>query len=297
MKNLILLLIFFLPGMGFLEAQHLEMTSNFTVEPLLYDPSAAGAKGYLAATAGRRIQWLGFDGAPRTNYLVFHTPLVNKRLNLGLVIIQDEIGIFRKNKFNAVYAYRISMGKNKLSFGINGGLVTGKSSWINIQTTQGPDQVFPAADEKFVYPEAGAGIRFQTPRFHIALASQNLLPQKYISTITNPSTVFTSEYKLEQKSITWTPALLLRYVHRSPLQAELQLAATFNKQFTLSAGYRLDDAILLQAGFRLNEQLRFYYSYDIGISVLQNNHTGSHELILRYEFGYPVKSENPRSQK
>jgi hypothetical protein len=48
--------------------------------------------------------------------------------------------------------------------------------------------------------------------------------------------------------------------------------------------YRLDDALVLIAGYNINENLKFGYAYDITTSDLKSESSGSHEILLRYSF-------------
>jgi hypothetical protein len=45
---------------------------------------------------------------------------------------------------------------------------------------------------------------------------------------------------------------------------------------------------------QLNPQIMFGYSYDYPVGALSNYSKGSHEVVLRYEFGYKVTAANPR---
>jgi hypothetical protein len=48
--------------------------------------------------------------------------------------------------------------------------------------------------------------------------------------------------------------------------------------------YRIDDAIVMIVGYNINKNLKFGYAYDITISDLKSESSGSHEILLRYSF-------------
>lgn len=291
----VLWLIMIMGAMGTLRAQHLELLSAATLEPFLHDPATAGEKGWLAVTAGRRYQWLGFDGSPKNTYVTLHTPLINKKTNVGFIFIRDEIGIFTRNRLNAAYAFRMKISKWQLSLGMNAGISAGRSSWSGVTLGQNPDQAFPLEDLKFLYPEAGAGLHLMHPNFNVHFSAQNLLPQEQLSGDNHISYTCSAEYLWKLSSVTWSPLLLVRTTHHSPVQGEFQMKGTFNKSFTIGAGYRMEDALLILAGFRLNQQIYMYYTFEQGLSALKSYHTGTHEILFRYEFGYPVNTEDPRT--
>ena len=56
---------------------------------LAINPAYAGSQDALNVGIHSRVQWTGFDGAPRTTTLSVHTPLKNKKVNLGLVVMGD----------------------------------------------------------------------------------------------------------------------------------------------------------------------------------------------------------------
>ena len=58
--------------------------------------------------------------------------------------------------------------------------------------------------------------------------------------------------------------------------------------------HRTGDAAVGMLGYQFNRQLMLGYSYDYSVSKLRQYNGGSHELMLRYEFGYNVKAMSPR---
>ncbi|MCC7301499.1 MAG: type IX secretion system membrane protein PorP/SprF [Bacteroidia bacterium] len=276
-------------------AQHLELLSGANTEAFLFNPAAAGEKGYLAFTAGRRYQWLGFDGAPKNLYVSLHTPLISKKVNLGFLYVRDEIGIFTRNRLQAAYAFRMKMGKWNAALGLNAGVSAGRSAWSGVALNQNPDVAFPLTDSRFLFPEAGAGIQLYHPVFHFNFSTQNLLPQEQLSRTSYPSYTTSAEWFIKRPQITWSLLGMVRHLHHSPVQYEFQWKGTFSQAFTIGAGYRMGDALLLMAGFKINRQIYLYYSYENGLTPLADQHTGSHEILFRYEFGYPVRSEDPRT--
>jgi hypothetical protein len=101
------------------------------------------------------------------------------------------------------------------------------------------------------------------------------------------------------------PALLLK-VDTSQMQTDF--STLFYIQDNIFTGVSLRgynkntlDAATISAGMRLNNNWTAAYSYDIGISPLNNAHQGSHELVLKYnlnkKIGYPKPLKiiyNPR---
>jgi type IX secretion system PorP/SprF family membrane protein len=64
-------------------------------------------------------------------------------------------------------------------------------------------------------------------------------------------------------------------------------------RFWLGASYRNDRAISGLFQFQLTNQVKFAYTYDFDFAKLQTFSSGSHEVMLRYEFRYKVEAISP----
>lgn len=84
------------------------------------NPAYAGSRGVLSIAGLHRSQWIGLEGAPKTQTLNFHTP-VSDRVGIGLSIVNDEIGngTNQETYFDGVFSYTIPLSREaKLSFGV-----------------------------------------------------------------------------------------------------------------------------------------------------------------------------------
>ena len=83
-------------------------------------------------------------------------------------------------------------------------------------------------------------------------------------------------------------------------QAEIDALLYFKEKFFVGGGYRgfasaSQDAVVIMAGLKLNENWTLAYAYDATLSVLKTVTTGSHEILLNYNFGKPIgKGVPPR---
>src|SRR5688500_8253737 len=105
-----------------LEAQQDPQYSLYQFNQLVINPAYAGARDALQVIAAHREQWLGFPGAPRTTCFSAHGPVLNRKLGVGLTIVNDEIG--PRNVISAYgnVAYILKLSSTlKLSFGVNAG--------------------------------------------------------------------------------------------------------------------------------------------------------------------------------
>ena len=76
----------------------------------------------MSAVLVYRNQWVGFHGAPVSETFSIHSPMRDKRVALGLNIINDKIGPTNNIGAFGTYAYHLPAGGGKLSMALRGGV-------------------------------------------------------------------------------------------------------------------------------------------------------------------------------
>ena len=285
-----LLLLFFSSS---LIGQHDNEYSQFMFNGLVINPAYAGANNDLNITILERNQWVGFDGAPKTTSVSANSPLRNNKLNLGMSFTSDRFGITQKNSFNCIYAYRIKLFSGSLAFGLQGGLIMTANNWGDLQTTTAGDQVF-IGRTKSVNPQTGFGFYYQSTKFYCGFSSPDLI--KFGSAEKNDyrSVFFNAGYLLNTSGdFKFKPSVLVKYIHNSPVQVDFNLNSYY-RQFGFGLSFRTNDALVFLLQYAINDQFSAGYSYDMTISRLRTYNSGSHEIMLRYDFGYKLNAKSPR---
>ncbi len=158
-------------------AQQDAMFTKYMFNSLTYNPGYAGAKDHLAIGLLHRTQWWGIDGAPQTQSFTIHTPLKNERVGLGLNAVNDKIGPTNSISANISYAYRIPLGKGKLSVGIQGGVINWRADWseLTLESGQGVDDAYAETEPNYWLPNFGAGVYYYTNKFYLGLGVPHLI--------------------------------------------------------------------------------------------------------------------------
>jgi type IX secretion system PorP/SprF family membrane protein len=98
-----------------------------------------------------------------------------------------------------------------------------------------------------------------------------------------------------ESEIKFKPSMLLRYENGSKLQYDLNMNVLINDIFWIGASYRSDESIVALFEYQINRKFRVGYSYDYTLGILGSYSSGSHELMIGYDFGFPVtKMKSPR---
>ena len=303
MKKILLTGCFLLACLAAL-GQHPPMFSQYMFNGLAINPAYTGSRDALSATALYRHQWAGLVGAPRTQNFSLHSPTRNGRNNFGLNLMHDRLGISSHSMAYGTYAMRIDMGEKagRLAFGLQGGVSLLQDRWTEVVTGSPGDYIFGADSPTFLVPRFGFGLYWDHAKWYAGLSSPFLIDIKntsystyiqnsisYRPFIATAGCVFRLNPDLVLK-----PSVLYKHLSASPDQLDLNMNLVIKDALWLGGSFRTGDGIVAMLEYQINPQFRFGYSFDYATTALQRYNGGSHELMLRYEFGYQLKGMNPR---
>ncbi|MDY0779823.1 type IX secretion system membrane protein PorP/SprF [Tenacibaculum sp. IB213877] len=289
----ILILIYCELGYTQQDAQYTQYMYN----TISVNPAYAGSRGVLNITGLHRSQWVGLEGAPKTQTLSLHSPLRNDRIGIGLSVVHDKIGPTQETYIDAMASYTIpvSYDGDKLAFGLKlgGHLLNVDFMKLNQYTTQ---LVSGNNINNQFSPTIGAGIYYYNDKFYMGLSVPNFLETKHFKESTS-SNNFIAEERMNFYLITgyvfdlgedWNfkPALLTKAVSGSPLQIDASANFWFKQKLTLGAAYRWDAAWSAIVGLQVSDTLMLGFAYDKEVTELGNTafNDGSFEVLLRFEF-------------
>jgi type IX secretion system PorP/SprF family membrane protein len=286
-------------------AQQVPLSSQYMLNRLVINPAYAGALDFYSASISYRKQWMTLDGAPTTQNISIHGPAMKGKIGLGLMFFREVIGVSKENNISASFAYRIKYRKKKvLSFGLSGSAVFSNNQWSQLKTTDANDAVFSGDSPQYIYPDFSAGVYYKTPKYFVGFSIPMFLEHKLEGS--------SSSYKIENDfsnynylieaglilkvsdDIIFKPSFLSRYLPSTTYQFDINAIVDIKNTIGVGFSYRTKDAVVVLIQLRITDQIKFGYSYDHSISKLQQYNNGSHELYLRYDFMYKVKSKNPR---
>lgn len=240
-----------------------------------------------------RTQWVGSVGGPQTGTFFVHSPISDK-IEIGLSIVNDKIGdIVNETNTFIDFAYVLSLGKNKLSFGLKGGLTFFDTDFNNFQLVDtSPDPAFANSISR-VFPNIGAGLFYFSENYYLGLSAPNLLETKHLEKTDGIYTTgsenihyfFTGGYvfNLNDEKLKIKPAFMAKAVSGAPISIDVTTNVLINNFVEIGVGYRIEDSFSGLVNFRVFRDLRIGYAYDHTISNLGNFNSGSHEFILLFD--------------
>ncbi|MBW3518361.1 type IX secretion system membrane protein PorP/SprF [Flavobacterium sp. NKUCC04_CG] len=281
-----------LMGSAAMHAQQDSQYTHYMYNTINVNPAYAGSRGAMSIFGLHREQWVGLDGAPKTNSFSINTPINNSKLGIGLSFVNDQIGVMKDNTISVDVSYTIDLGsrEDKLSFGLKGSVNLLDVRYSELKVYNPGDVMFSQDISGQVSPNVGAGIYYHNDRSYLGLSVPNFLEtERY-----DDNMYATMQQKMHfyligghvfdlNPNLKFKPAFMLKAVQGAPLQADISANFLFIEKFTLGGAYRYDAAWSVLAGFQVTDGLMIGYSYDGETTKLAHYNSGSHEVFLRFE--------------
>jgi type IX secretion system PorP/SprF family membrane protein len=270
-------------------AQQDPQYTQYMYNMIVINPAYAGSRGVPTVGVLGRRQWVGVDGAPSTGTFSLSSP-IGDAVGLGFSAIYDEIGPVKETNLYVDYSYTIFTGDlSRLAFGLKAGVTFLNVGLLDLIEPDDPLNI--PVDQKS--PNIGVGIFYYTDHYYLGLSAPNILKTRHlergdgiVSTASESMHIFlTAGYVFELGYNTkLKPSTMIKANQSSPISVDLSLNALFFDQLEVGASYRLDDSVSGMIGFQINPDLRIGYGYDYTFTNFGNFNSGSHEIILLYEF-------------
>lgn len=275
-------------------AQQDPLFSQYMFNTLAFNPGYAGSADVMTVMALSRHQWVGFEGAPSTQTLAGHSPLRNQNIAIGASILNDKAGPVKQTGAYIDLAYRIRTGANsRLAFGLKGGGNLFQADLAGLSTVEA-DPSNQNLGGQFL-PNFGFGVYWHTPRAYVGLSAPKLLTNQ-LNTAT-ASVITTAEearhyflvagvVKDLGTELKFKPSIMVRAVEGAPLSLDVNANFLLRERVWFGAMYRFGDSFGVMAQYMLSRQLRVGYAFDLTTSRLGAYNSGTHEIMLSYDFRF-----------
>ncbi len=306
--KLTLLLTVILCG-GAASAQQQPLYTMYMWNQLIINPGYAGSRDALTASAVWREQWVGLDGAPSTQVVSLHSPLPNEKLGVGLTVQNDRIGPTNNTGVWGDFAYRLQVTeKSKLSFGLRAGFGIYQADLRDLDNINANDPAFNQNVENNFLPNFGFGAYYYGNRGYVGLSSPTIIENELNSgnnggsdfeDLNNRHYYLMAGYVFslsrDSLGVMFKPSTVVRVVNGADVSFDVSAMFLLKQKLWLGAAYRFQESVAAIASFQFTDHLQAGYSYDFGTNDLADYHSGTHEIMLTYDFfRNEVKTKNPR---
>ncbi len=301
-KHIVLIVVLLLAFSA--KAQQDPQYTQYMYNMNIINPAYAGSLESLNLNFLARTQWVGIAEAPKTLTLGLHSP-VGKNVGLGLSVISDKTGPVEEQNMYADFSYTIKVNENaKLALGLKAGYTFYNLCLSCLTTVKAGDAAFTDKDANSAFPNFGVGAFYYTNTFYLGASIPNLLKTYHFNenngsssralevnhVFLNSGYVFnlTNDIKLK-------PSIMVKAVKGAPLSMDFSGNILLYNKLEGGLSYRLDESVSAMVNVRVKKNLRIGYAYDHTLTNLSQFNSGSHEVILLFNFN--SKSRRIRSPR
>jgi len=287
-------------------AQQERQVSHYMFDQITTNPGSAGSTDMISTHAIYRSQWTGIDGAPEGITLNLSAPfrLFKADHGIGFSVWQDRFGFNSDVRPSLSYAYQFNLGSGKLGVGLSAIFMSRSLSpdWVlpSSPLHSDVDEAIPNGDQNETIFDMGFGLYYRTDELYVGVSSTHLLEDVFIYETTGSAS--RSEEKLKRQyylTAGYTfqlanPALELQpsmLIHSdiSVTKLELNTLLVYNKKFWGGVSYRVGSEVIGMVGIEILNGVKIGYAYDFNTTALSNFSSGSHEVMIGYDFRIGVE--------
>lgn len=298
--------------------------ANTANNPFLLNPAAGGLSDVIHIEASTRMQWLGYEGGPKTIMLagnsqfglgktkgesidefnikdetMFGSPSVSVAKSKHVVggkIWNDAIGPFSKTSVQGSYAYHLSLTRSiNMGVGLGLGFSSFKINDSKVVLHQADDNgyaQFLGNTSSQGYGDAQVGLVLYSENWFFGASGTQLLKNKIewnqIMTGSNMNrhAFLIAKYQHEvSKSFSIEPTVVAKFAEKSPVSMDLGARALFNKSTWFGIQYRTNNALVFQIGSNLIKNIYVSYAYEQSIGKIRTSGNMTHEIQIGYYLG------------
>lgn len=271
-------------------AQQEPQYTQYMYNTLTVNPGYTGSPGYLEGTLLHRSQWLGIDGAPRTQALSIHSPVFTDNIGLGFSAINDRLGPANEVYVDANFSYAIPFGDDsKLAFGLKAGARVMNIDWSKGIYYQEGDPLLNTNINNKINPAIGAGIYYYTEKWYAGISVPSFIRSDYYDDVQEVVVSDRLHYYVIggyvfdlTDNLKFKPAVLGKIVSGAPLTIDASANFLIQELVTLGVSYRYNDSMSALAGVQVTKNIFAGYSFDYSTTDLNKYNNGTHEFVLKF---------------
>ena len=273
------------------------MYTQYMNQILSVNPAYAGAKGVTSASIIAREQWVGWQGHPSTQTVFVHSP-INTEMGVGGSLINDEIGIVKNTAIFGDYSYTITYpGERYLALGLKAGFSFYRAELSSVDLGSGDpnDPAFLHDVSRSFLPNAGVGVYLSSPDYYLGLSVPKLISNEITEKDVATGTVsreqlhafFMGGYVFDiSRILKFKPYFMVRVTPNAPVSVDITGQVVFIDKLWAGVTYRLGNSFGAMMQVQVNEQLKVGYAYDLTTTTLGQNNSGTHEIMLTFDFSF-----------
>ena len=281
--------------------------SQYLMNTYSLNPAVGGLDGCLVMNAGYRMQWAGFEDAPRTMMISGHREVGKEKAykkgwhGFGARIFRDTFGPFEAISIDPSYAYHLKVNKDWVfsagifvafrQYTVNTARIRDNGGIVNEQ-----DPVFQGNNVVLTYPIFTPGIWLNNTetQYYFGLSVEQVWRTRMSSwggnrigtdgRLANHYTLITGRrFQLTGYDMSLEPSILIQYRWLYPPSVDINFRWHLRQRMAFGVAYRNTEGVVGMIEMQLNQKWRLGYSFDFTTSkIRKGTNLYTHELALRF---------------
>lgn len=296
MKRLLIILL--LLNVVVAKSQQEETYTQYIFNQYALNPAYGGTNECADIKFGTRLQWVGFDGAPMTSFLTYHTALGFKDRTtkswhgMGVYVVDDRHGTFKSTGIYPSYAFHLRLTNR---------LVASAGFFIGVRNFSsgigGHSDPAIQLYNRMILPDLGIGGLVYNPEFFIGLSIKQVYTHSLRTTsgtgvVDNPFSYRARQYYFTAARWIEAPYLLFSYTpsihikYQESIMPSVDVSIMFHyaeNRFNWGASYRIGDGIAAMLQFNLLKKLSVGYAYEYPLNKVRMGSRQTHEIIFKWD--------------
>jgi len=297
-KKTVIILILNLTAMMLVAQSDIRLNNDWT-KTYIINPASITDQYLWEFNLSDREQWVGVQGAPRTDFLSGTLYLDELNTQFGIKLWYDKIGVTTTCDADLTYAYALSLNKYwklNMGLGLSFQMLGYDVSKVNSLTANDPAVLTRLINENNINSEIGFELISKYYKFGVS--SKNIFslfaPINKLYTNTNYIYGMYRDYTHDYINLGYG---VCGIQYSNMYQAEFNLTGYFKSTlqtnpFQLGLVYRTWGEVGVLVGLDLSHNFRMSYSYDYNFSGISNASFGTQELMLTYRVDKVFKCKN-----
>ena len=304
LNSCIFFLLFITAPATILSAQEGSLLFNRTSFSI-YNPAYTGTDG-PSVSFNTRSQWKNIEGAPRTNYLIYHMPQ-RKSVRLGFTAQNDRVFVENKTFFTVDYNYQLQLTQDRfLYLALKGG------GFYNNIDVNGIERIYddfnPALSlvKSYFTPIVGVGVHYKAPNYFLGIGIPSLFNNKRFEDSKDWETTasdysylhFSAGGSLRVKDISLNPMIVYRSIPNSPNLFTGTVDLSFKGKISIGAGYSNNESMAVFITSKNKWGFEWGYGYEFTSTAISDvTKNPAHEIMLRINLEKKPKPEEDKSKQ
>lgn len=284
MKKTLTIFLLFASLVGF--SQQDPLYNQYLFNQAIINPAYSGIHDLFSATLISRNQWLGLEGGPRTNTLNIHSSFIKNKIGLGLTFLNDKLGVNSNDEVSMAYAYKVQFRRSVLAFGLQGGIITYKYDYSDLNFDIVDDPSFQPGQGSFSRTNFGAGVFFKGETYYLGISAPRLKDVNVNDGVINSTrykrhVYFSGGYVFDKIfAVKFKPSFLVRMVDGAPASVDINGSVLLNELLWVGITLRNLNSLGANAQLNLKSRFRIGYSFELPSNALITSGFGTHEFML-----------------